>query len=584
MKQTSYIYNKVKGGLMAGALLLTAGTFTACSDFLDLEPINEIVEDNFWNEESDVENMIAGCYSSLQSQSVIDRMMVWGEARSENIAAGPQINDDTSLGNIFKENITASNGYLTWVDFYYVINKCNLIIARAPQVAEKDPNYTQSELLATIAEASALRDLCYFYLIRAFRDVPYTTEPYVDDTQTMAFAATPFDTVLDALIEDLESIQNNAVKTYPETKTYYQTGRITQDAIHAMLCDMYLWKGDYQNAIKYADLVINSFQEKYEETSDKYGGVSSGNVDKLINGFPLISDESSMGNNMYGAAYAAIFGSGNSSESIFELTFMDDNSMLSNSAISYRYGNATNMGSAAFFKASDYVSKDISESQYKVFHNKYDTRAYENMTTAQAITKYACTLSTVDFSETEPSTVRSYSYAEKYCHANWIIYRLTDVMLMKAEALTQLVSSGDSTETLSETDESYLRSALYICNAVNKRSYGQKNQTDTLAYRNYRSKELMQNLVFDERERELMFEGKRWFDLVRRSRRDNSTAYLVEHCTLKGVDNASVVRSKLGKMDAIYWPYHEDELKVNPYLVQNPAFGSGDDSSYDINY
>ncbi len=32
-------------------------------------------------------------------------------------------------------------------------------------------------------------------------------------------------------------------------------------------------------------------------------------------------------------------------------------------------------------------------------------------------------------------------------------------------------------------------------------------------------------------------------------------------------------------MDAIFWPYHIDELKVNRYLKQNPAFGSGEDSS-----
>jgi hypothetical protein len=37
------------------------------------------------------------------------------------------------------------------------------------------------------------------------------------------------------------------------------------------------------------------------------------------------------------------------------------------------------------------------------------------------------------------------------------------------------------------------------------------------------------------------------------------------------------------KMDAIYWPYNLDELKVNPYLIQNSAFGSGENSSYDAN-
>jgi hypothetical protein len=33
-------------------------------------------------------------------------------------------------------------------------------------------------------------------------------------------------------------------------------------------------------------------------------------------------------------------------------------------------------------------------------------------------------------------------------------------------------------------------------------------------------------------------------------------------------------------MDAIYWPYNLNELKVNPNLKQNPAFGSGENQSY----
>ena len=84
----------------------------------------------------------------------------------------------------------------------------------------------------------------------------------------------------------------------------------------------------------------------------------------------------------------------------------------------------------------------------------------------------------------------------------------------------------------------------------------------------------------DERQRELMFEGKRWFVLVRRSLRDGNTNYLVSQVMRKGSDNASVTQSKLAKMDAIFWPYNKDELKVNDALQQNPAFGSGENSSY----
>ena len=38
------------------------------------------------------------------------------------------------------------------------------------------------------------------------------------------------------------------------------------------------------------------------------------------------------------------------------------------------------------------------------------------------------------------------------------------------------------------------------------------------------------DLVFDERRREFLFEGKRWFDLVRHTRRDGNTDYLVDAC------------------------------------------------------
>ena len=34
------------------------------------------------------------------------------------------------------------------------------------------------------------------------------------------------------------------------------------------------------------------------------------------------------------------------------------------------------------------------------------------------------------------------------------------------------------------------------------------------------------------------------------------------------------------KMDAIFWPYSNDEVKVNTNLKQNPSYGSGENNSY----
>ena len=546
----------------------------SCSDFLEIEPLNDIVLDKFWNEENDVENIVAGCYSGMQNRILIERMIVWGELRSDHLIGGTGVQDNINIQNILKENITANNVYTSWGEFYDIINRCNTVLHYSPLVAERDPNYTETELMATRAEVSAIRDLCYFYLIRTFRDVPYSTQPFLDELQQMAMPATKFDAVLDSLITDLENVKSYAVKTYPVSKTNYQCGRITQDAIHAMLAEMYLWKKDYANSVKYADMVIDAKTQRFQDEIDNAGGNSSSY--KMFEGYPLIYDSYTTGN-LYGNAYGTIFGSGASRESILELIFADDNTRLANHGLSFLYGNQKT--SPGIVKPADFITTDVSDASYKVFCDKYDTRNYENLYKMSAsqygVAKYVCKSGMVSISSTEINSLASPSYPEEYCHANWILYRLTDVMLLKAEALVQMVDGDAKTEA----NDSLLRAAYDIVSVINKRS----NCATTympITYANYSTKSQMENLVFEERARELMFEGKRWYDLVRRSLRDGNTSYLVQQVTRKGSDNASVVQAKLAKMDAIFWPYNLDELKVNPYLVQNPAFGSGDDNSY----
>ena len=546
----------------------------SCSDFLEIEPLNDIVLDKFWNEENDVENIVAGCYSGMQNRILIERMIVWGELRSDHLIGGTGVQDNINIQNILKENITANNVYTSWGEFYDIINRCNTVLHYSPLVAERDPNYTETELMATRAEVSAIRDLCYFYLIRTFRDVPYSTQPFLDELQQMAMPATKFDAVLDSLITDLENVKSYAVKTYPVSKTNYQCGRITQDAIHAMLAEMYLWKKDYANSVKYADMVIDAKTQRFQNEIDNAGGNSSSY--KMFEGYPLIYDSYTTGN-LYGNAYGTIFGSGASRESILELIFADDNTRLANHGLSFLYGNQKTF--PGIVKPADFITTDVSDASYKVFCDKYDTRNYENLykigASQYGVAKYVCKSGMVSISSTEITSLASPSYPEKYCHANWILYRLSDVMLLKAEALVQMVDGDAKTEA----NDSLLRAAYDIVSVINKRS----NCATTympITYANYSTKSQMENLVFEERARELMFEGKRWYDLVRRSLRDGNTSYLVQQVTRKGSDNASVVQAKLAKMDAIFWPYNLDELKVNPYLVQNPAFGSGDDNSY----
>ena len=71
-------------------------------------------------------------------------------------------------------------------------------------------------------------------------------------------------------------------------------------------------------------------------------------------------------------------------------------------------------------------------------------------------------------------------------------------------------------------------------------------------------------------------------DLVRRAVREGNTNYLKTQAARKYTNNKSAAESKLSRLDAIFWPYNEEELKVNSNLVQNPAFGSGENSIFDV--
>ena len=88
----------------------------------------------------------------------------------------------------------------------------------------------------------------------------------------------------------------------------------------------------------------------------------------------------------------------------------------------------------------------------------------------------------------------------------------------------------------------------------------------------------MEQLLLEERQREFLFEGKRWFDLIRFARRDGDNSRLVELTSRKYIENVNAIKIKLADPNIIYFPYAKDELKKNPLLKQNPAFTSGEES------
>ena len=323
---------------LSGLLCFTAAALTGCSDYLDLKPLNDVVLENYWTKKSDVTSVLMGCYESLYSSDCITRMGLWGEARSDNMIIG--VSSSRDLEQLIKEDLLPSNPFCNWASFYQTINRCNIVIHYAPEVQELDPNYSLSEMKANIAEATFIRSLCYFHLIRAFRDVPFTREPSIDDTQDYQLPATSFDTVLANLIEDLEAVKDDAQLYFRKPNPDKQkeaaerdnTARVTRPAVYALLADLYLWKGDWQKCIACCDYVIDFKKKEYESLKRRLQ-----NDVYLFNDIPLIMEKTE---NTSGNAYNEIFGEGNSFESLFELTYSETfNTDNRNSYVGDYYAN-----------------------------------------------------------------------------------------------------------------------------------------------------------------------------------------------------------------------------------------------------
>jgi starch-binding outer membrane protein, SusD/RagB family len=501
--------------------VLFAFSMESCSDWLDLRPESETVLEDYWQTESQATAELAGCYRGLIKDDCMARMMVWGELRSDNIVPGKSISYD--MYNVINQNITPTNGFADWGSFYSVINYCNTFLHFAPSVVQRDQNFTITKLHTMEAEALTIRALCYFYLVRTFRDVPLITTPSISDADKFNIAKSNERVVLDQIIQDLNTAQQFVKSNYGTEA--FDKGRITLSAVNALLADVYLWDQQYAKCADMCDRVL----------ADK--------TLKLVAGNKMLTD---------------VFYTGNSTESILELQF--DKNIQNNNLVNGLYGyNDAHEGnwSYAFYLGPkgnycpfNYQPATLKESVKDVRQSNFIGEATNG--SGYCIYKYALYQCIEDLEGAITPIYRTSGTT-----VNWILYRMSDVMLMKAEALVQLDRSDDDlNEAMKLVNTTYLRSNV---------------AADSLKLNNYPDKGAMQELVLRERQRELVFEGKRWFDLMRVARRNNDATAIMKYISPKLTgDNLQI--KKMTVMDALYMPILQSQIEINHNLVQNPFY------------
>ncbi|MBQ8422956.1 MAG: RagB/SusD family nutrient uptake outer membrane protein [Coprobacter sp.] len=502
------------------------GVSTSCNDWLTLYPEDKIIEDEYWNSAEDVEMMVASTYRFLLETSVLQQFVYFGELRSDNLSSGnPNGNERAVLD---EGNLLSTNSMCNWAPWYKVINICNNVIEKAPGVQQADQNYTVADLQHHLSEVYFVRSLCYFYLIRAYGDVvPYVTMASASDSTNYNVGPTPEREIIDNLVALLKTAKEYATPSYG-----YQSkncGRVTKNAVRALLADIYLWDGRYTECIAECNEILNN---------------------------PIIltgSDLTEWQLLPRSTFFRNVFYSGNSQESIFELNLNADNGN-NRSAFTSLYGNET---TNPRLKPTTNVM---------TIYDDADARGMQYIDLKQSkIFKYVGQIAPLAETRVE-AEASTYTYRSTSTANNWIIYRLADVYLMKAEALA---ISGQTAEDFSE--------AVMLCNKTYIRAHAEG--VDSLDHSTYTDNKSVEDLVMLERRREFAFEGKRWFDLLRQVRREGAPTEAIVNTLVNNKYNGTLpdgITGKLSSMGYWYWPIYKDQIDVNPQLKQNEYYQKQD--------
>ncbi len=458
-------------------LIVILGLVSCGKDFLELEPRGTELETNVYKTEDQIFEGLVSVYDVLGWQGTDGWTMKLGllnAASDDTYAGGSDASDQPSwvaYDNFQLDPFLGPQSGL-WKKNYSGIYRVNLLLEK---MAEGD--FSPDFVARITAEVKFLRAYFYFDQVRFFGNIPLITKTLSGDelyTQTQ----NPASEVYAQIEKDL----NDAINTFelPETLPIEEFGRVTKGAARALLGKVILHQNDDSRMAEAAQIFEQVIASGIYDLEDDFG-----NIFKKENEFGI--------------------------ESIFEIQHSE---AARGGWESFANGTEGNYN-VQFFGMRDYSAPEFIQPAYAVGWSfcpvteklfdlmQGDPRFEHTIINGKALKSQGATY-TEGYQNTD-YFIRKYAGLQDEVSTdgepalNWGTnvreIRFADVLLMAAEAHAR---SGDAVSARAHLNRVRQRVSL---------------QPVTSA-----SGDLLLNVIYLERQKELATEGHRFFDLVRTGR------------------------------------------------------------------
>lgn len=482
--------------------LLSAGLLVSCAD-LEVTPTSFVTEDNYFITQDDATASVTAVYASLSidpgEQSLFGRNLYFlTDMASDYAAAGVSAtNPQVRALSSLTHDATSDRVQVAWRQIYNGINRANVSIDNIQKVSG-------SEVIKTrlINEAKFIRGLLYFQAVRLWGGVPIVlheaTSINLGDLKTNRSTV---DEVYNQIIKDLTDAE-----ALPKTYTAADAGRATSGAAKAILAKVYLTRKDWPNAIAKSREVIDGGYgyALFEEFQDIFTKTKKNGKEHI---FSVQFEPNQAGNGSSGSTFQATSFTG--------FTATEPADIISDVALFYD-----------IYAPGD-KRRDVSYA--KQLLNPTTGTLY---TFPKPIFKKYLDLSNL----ATPGNVA----------INFPVIRYADILLSLAEAINE--QGGPTAE------------AYELINQVRRRAFGKPITTPDAAVDLVGlNQSTFRAAIQEERKKEFVQEGQRWFDLVR-------WGTLVTEVKKVTAKNSVSERNNL-------YPIPQSERNINPDgLPQNPGY------------